>query len=80
LIFFHGLGLSHMELELMTSDGETPGGNWTLEEGMVAPIHLLYPGSKLDRSWCEDVVDNRRDARNPLFSWGPDPITGSGAA
>lgn len=80
LIFFHGLGLSHMELELMTSDGHAPGGNWTLEEGMVAPIHLLYPGSEYDRSWCEEVVEVRSDGGKPLFSWGPDPITGSGAS
>ena len=76
LIFFHGLGLSHMELELMTADGEKPGGNWTLEEGMVAPIHLLYPGSESDRSWCEEVVEIRADGGAPMFSWGPDPITG----
>ena len=36
VIFFHGLGLSHMELELMTADGK-PNGDWVLEEGMVAP-------------------------------------------
>jgi Xaa-Pro dipeptidase len=76
LIFFHGLGLSHMELELMTSDGKARGGNWTLEEGMVAPIHLLYPGGQFDRSWCEEVVEIRADGGKPLFSWGPDPLTG----
>jgi Xaa-Pro dipeptidase len=76
LIFFHGLGLSHMELELMTSAGEKPGGNWTLEEGMVAPIHLLYPGSEHNRSWCEEVVEIRADGGKPMFSWGPEPITG----
>ena len=76
LIFFHGLGLSHMELELMTADGEAPGGNWTLEEGMVAPVHLLYPGSEHDRSWCEEVVEIQADGGKPMFSWGPEPITG----
>ena len=76
LIFFHGLGLSHMELELMTSDGTVPGGDWMLEEGMVAPIHLLYPGGQFDRSWCEEVVEIGKDGGKPLFSWGPDPITG----
>lgn len=76
LIFFHGLGLSHMELELMTAAGEKPGGNWTLEEGMVAPIHLLYPGSEHNRSWCEEVVEIRADGGKPMFSWGPEPITG----
>jgi Xaa-Pro dipeptidase len=77
VVFFHGLGLSHMELELMTSDGTTPGGNWVLEEGMVAPIHLLYSGGQFDRSWCEEVVEIRNDGGRPLFSWGFDPIVGS---
>ena len=77
VIFFHGLGLSHMELELMTSDGTVQGGDWVLEEGMVAPIHLLYPGGQFDRSWCEEVVEIRSDGGRPLFSWGFDPITGS---
>jgi hypothetical protein len=35
LIFFHGLGLSHMELELMTADGKARGGNWSLEEAWL---------------------------------------------
>ena len=74
VVFFHGLGLSHMELELMTADGKAHGGNWVLEEGMVAPIHLLYPGGQFDRSWCEEVVEIRSDGGRPLFSWGFDPI------
>ncbi len=78
LIFFHGLGLSHMELELMTAQGKAHGGNWVLEEGMVAPVHLLYPGGQFDRSWCEEVVEIRSDGGKPLFSWGYDPFTGTG--
>ena len=77
LIFFHGLGLSHMELELTTADGKAHGADWTLEEGMVAPIHLLYPGGQHDRSWCEEVVEIRADGGQPLFSWGYDPLTGN---
>jgi Xaa-Pro dipeptidase len=77
VVFFHGLGLSHMELELMTSDGTAQSGDWVLEEGMVAPIHLLYPGGQFDRSWCEEVVEIGSDGGKPLFSWGFDPITGS---
>ncbi len=76
IVFFHGLGLSHMELELMTSNGTVQGGDWVLEEGMVAPIHLLYPGGQFDRSWCEEVVEISADGGKPLFSWGADPITG----
>jgi Xaa-Pro dipeptidase len=77
IVFFHGLGLSHMELELMTADGR-PNGDWTLEEGMVAPIHLLYPGGEHDRSWCEEVVEITATGGKPLFSWGYDPLTGHG--
>jgi Xaa-Pro dipeptidase len=77
IVFFHGLGLSHMELELMTSDGAARDSNWVLEEGMVAPIHLLYPGGQFDRSWCEEVIEIRSDGGRPLFSWGFDPITGN---
>src|SRR5262245_14946685 len=76
VIFFHGLGLSHMELELLTADGQAQDGNFVLEEGMVAPIHLLYPGGQFDRSWCEEVVEIRSDGGRPLFSWGYDPLTG----
>lgn len=76
VIFFYGLGLSHMELELMTADGAAPGGNWTLEEGMVAPMHLLYPGSDHDRSWCEEVFEIAADGGKPMFSWGSGPMTG----
>jgi Xaa-Pro dipeptidase len=78
LVFFHGLGLSNMELELLTPEGKARGGNWTLEEGMVAPIHLLYPGGQFDRCWCEEVVEIGADGGKPLFSWGYAPITGRG--
>jgi Xaa-Pro dipeptidase len=77
IVFFHGLGLSHMELELMTSDGTARDSDWVLEEGMVAPIHLLYPGGQFDRSWCEEVVEITSDGGKPLFSWGFDPIVGN---
>jgi Xaa-Pro aminopeptidase len=48
VIFFHGLGLSHMDLEQTTADGR-PNTDWTLEDGMVAPVHLLYPGGEHER-------------------------------
>jgi len=76
LIFFHGLGLSHMELELATADGK-PLGDWALEEGMVVPLHLLYPGGERERSWLEEVVLVTAEGGRPLFSWGFDPLTGN---
>lgn len=73
LVFFHGLGLSHMDVELTTADGQ-PNGDWMLEENMVAPVHLLYPGGEHERIWLEDVIHVTKDGGRPLFSWGFDPL------
>lgn len=75
-IFFHGLGLSHMELEQVRADGK-PNGDWTLEEGMVVPMHMLLPGGDRERFWLEEVAAIGRDGGRPLFSWGPAPLTGA---
>jgi Xaa-Pro aminopeptidase len=75
LIFFHGLGLSHMDLELTTAEGK-PNGDWALEEGMVVPLHLLYPGGERERAWLEEVVVVEPEGGHPLFSWGFEPLTG----
>jgi Xaa-Pro dipeptidase len=75
VIFFHGLGLSHMDLEQTTADGR-PNTDWTLEDGMVAPVHLLYPGGEHERMWVEEVVAITPDGGRPLFSWGFAPLSG----
>jgi Xaa-Pro aminopeptidase len=74
VIFFHGLGLSHMDLEQSTADGK-PNRDWAIEEGMVVPMHLLYPGGEHERSWLEEVAVIGPDGGRPLFTWGFDPIT-----
>lgn len=73
LIFFHGLGLSHMDLEMMTADGR-PNGDWPLVENMVVPLHLLYPGGDRERVWLEDVIVVGTDGGRPLFTWGFEPF------
>ena len=75
VIFFHGLGLSHMDIEQTLADGR-PNGDWVLEENMVAPVHLLYPGGAHERMWLEEVVHITKDGGRPLFSWGFEPLTG----
>jgi Xaa-Pro dipeptidase len=74
VIFFHGLGLSHMDIEQTRADG-SPNGDWVLEENMVTPVHLLYPGGQHERVWLEEVVHITRDGGRPLFSWGFDLLT-----
>lgn len=76
VIFFHGLGLSHMDIELTTADGR-PNVDWALEEDMVVPVHLLYPGGEYERCWLEDVIHVTKDGGRPLFSWGFEPMTRS---
>jgi Xaa-Pro dipeptidase len=75
VIFFHGLGLSHMDIEQTTADGR-PNTDWMLEDGMVAPVHLLYPGGEHERMWVEEVIAVTKDGGRPLFSWGFAPLTG----
>ena len=75
VIFFHGLGLSHMDIEQTLADGSA-NGDWVLEENMVAPVHLLYPGGEHERVWLEEVVHVTKDGGRPLFSWGFEPLTG----
>ena len=75
LVFFHGLGLSHMDLEISKADG-TANHDWYLEEGMVVPLHLLYPGGASERLWLEEVAVVTADGGRPLFDWGFEPITG----
>jgi Xaa-Pro aminopeptidase len=73
VIFFHGLGLSHMDLEQRTADGKA-NGDWTLEEGMVVPLHLLVPGGERERYWLEEVVVVTEGGGRPLFTWGFGPL------
>jgi Xaa-Pro aminopeptidase len=75
VIFFHGLGLSHMDVEQTLADGSS-NTDWMLEDGMVAPVHLLYPGGEHERLWLEEVIAVGKDGGRPLFSWGFAPLTG----
>ena len=66
--FFHGLGLSHMDIER----GE---GDWALEAGMVVPMHIVYPGGERERAWLEEVVLVTESGGEAFFGWGFDPLT-----
>jgi Xaa-Pro aminopeptidase len=74
IIFFHGLGLSHWDIERTTADGH-PNRDWALEEGMVVPLHLLYPGGEHQRMWLEEVALITSNGGEPFFSWGLEPMT-----
>jgi Xaa-Pro dipeptidase len=67
VVFFHGLGLSHMDVEQTTSD-------WRFEAGMVVPLHMVYPGGESSRAWLEEVVLVTEQGGEPFFGWGYEPL------
>jgi Xaa-Pro aminopeptidase len=67
IVFFHGLGLSHMDVEQTTAD-------WRFEAGMVVPLHMVYPGGESSRAWLEEVVLITEQGGEPFFGWGYEPM------
>ena len=72
LTYFHGLGLSHADVEALAVDDADP--NWALQDGMVIAAHLLCPGDEKQRCWIEEVFWIKEGGSEALFTWGNDPI------
>jgi Xaa-Pro aminopeptidase len=70
-IFFHGLGLEHIDMELTSSRQD-----WRLEEGMVVSAHVQIPGDDRHRSWLEEILLVTGSGGDPFFTWGNEPIAG----
>ena len=73
-IFFHGLGLEHIDMEVPASRHD-----WSLDEGMVLSAHLQIPGDDRHRSWLEEILLVTAGGGDPFFTWGNEPIAGGGA-
>jgi len=69
VIFFHGLGLSHWDIDGASSD-------WPFEAGMVVPLHTVVPGGESSRAWLEEVVLITPQGGEPFFRWGYEPLHG----
>jgi Xaa-Pro dipeptidase len=72
-IFFHGLGLEHIDMEVTESHQD-----WTLEEGMVVSAHLQVPGDDRHRGWLEEIFLVTPSGGEPFFTWDHAPICGDG--
>jgi Xaa-Pro aminopeptidase len=72
-IFFHGLGLEHIDMEVTDSHQD-----WVLEDGMLVSAHLLVPGDDRHRGWLEEIFLVGRSGGEPFFTWDHYPITGDG--
>jgi Xaa-Pro aminopeptidase len=79
LVYFHGLGLEHHDLELPQSKEfeDQNRFDWTLEEGMVVAVHIAIGGDTEDRYYTEDIALVTRHAGEGFFKWGPGPLLNS---
>jgi Xaa-Pro aminopeptidase len=70
-IFFHGLGLEHIDMEVTESHQD-----WALDDGMVVSAHLQVPGDDHHRGWLEEIFLVTPGGGEPFFDWDHYPICG----
>jgi Xaa-Pro dipeptidase len=70
-IFFHGLGLEHIDMEITDSHQD-----WALEDGMVVSAHLQVPGDAQHRSWLEEIFLVTPSGGEAFFTWDHHPLVG----
>lgn len=70
-IFFHGLGLEHIDMEQSQSHLD-----WSLEDGMLVSAHVQVPGPDRERGWLEEIFLVGPSGGEPFFSWDHQPIVG----
>jgi len=74
-IFFHGLGLEHIDMEVTESHQD-----WALEDGMVVSAHLQVPGDDRHRGWLEEIFLVTPSGGEAFFTWDHAPICGDATA
>lgn len=72
-IFFHGLGLEHIDMEITESHQD-----WAVEDGMVVSAHLQVPGDDRHRGWLEEIFLVTPHGGQAFFTWGHQPLRGNG--
>lgn len=70
LVFFHGLGLEHLDMEFST----TSRTDFAFEEGMSVAVHVSYPGDERQRYWLEDIVVITPEGGRSLYTWDLEPL------
>jgi Xaa-Pro aminopeptidase len=71
-IFFHGLGLEHIDMEITESHQD-----WAVEDGMLVSAHLQVPGDERHRGWLEEIFLVTPDGGQAFFTWDHKPLVGS---
>jgi Xaa-Pro dipeptidase len=68
-IFFHGLGLEHIDMEITHSHQD-----WAMDEGMVVSAHLQVPGDDRHRGWLEEIFLVTPHGGDAFFTWDHLPL------
>jgi Xaa-Pro aminopeptidase len=76
LLFFHGLGLSHLDQEIGSEVEGSATGDWKLDNQMTIAIHLLVPGGAKERFWLEDIALVTSEGADRIFTWDLNPQIG----
>jgi Xaa-Pro aminopeptidase len=71
-IFFHGLGLEHIDMEITESHQD-----WAVEDGMLVSAHLQVPGDERHRGWLEEIFLVTPEGGQAFFTWDHKPLVGS---
>jgi Xaa-Pro dipeptidase len=76
LVFFHGVGLDHNELETPEgSEWDAQGRyDWVLERGMVIAPHFAFPGDPKQRYYYEETAVVTDHGGDPFSTWGVAPL------
>jgi Xaa-Pro aminopeptidase len=72
LIFFHGLGLDHLDQELMAGHRS----DWTFTDNMVISTHIQVPGSDRERVFIEDIAVVKESGPDRFFTWDDSLLLG----
>jgi Xaa-Pro aminopeptidase len=64
LIFFHGLGLDHMDRDITSGQK-----NWRLDQDMLIATHIYYPGDVNERLFLEEIVLVNGRGNERFFTW-----------
>lgn len=65
-VFFHGLGLEHADVEVLSAAGRP---DWQIEEGQLVATHIVYPGDASVRFYLEDNAIAHPQGGRSLYSW-----------
>jgi Xaa-Pro dipeptidase len=64
LIFFHGLGLDHLDQDMSITTRD-----WPIRDGMVISSHIYHPGNENGHLFLEEIAHVSRHGAERFFNW-----------